>query len=247
MKEKIKKILFMKSKNFFIIFLLLSLSLFGCLVYFLPAQIVREKVIEISYWKGWNWNGWEAISTIALISTIIVIAIQAHATKKFTKFSVMPSVSFVLRSRKTIYNRSSNTLDLELPESMEMKEKLKTQFIIRNNSKFPIFFKVKITFEINGKRRPPFKDYWENPLPADSEIIRYPEVVHLENFIKEIDNIKGKKIIAHIKYAYAPKFAPEVSSKTIRETWTFDLEKYEWVGPAGIRDIMIFLPGEDGR
>ncbi len=207
-------------------------------------NLFKDIIYQIINWDGWDWKGWAAISAIVLACTFIFIAKQAKATKKFTKFSVMPSASFFLRSAKTVYNRSKKRLDLELPESMEIEEKLETLFIIRNNSKFPILFKVKIIFEINNKRRSLFKDYWKKPLPANFKISKYPDVVHLENFIKEINDIEDRKITAHIQYTYAPRFAPKARPRTLLETWIFDLEKYEWKGPAGIMDINIFLPGE---
>jgi len=199
---------------------------------------------QIVGWNGWGWNGWEAISAIVLAVTIIIIAIQARATKKLAELSVMPHVSFTLRSKKTIHNRANNRLDLELPESMEMKEKLETLFIIQNNSKFPISFRVKTTFEINGRPRPTLKPYWDTPLPANPGVSQYPNVIRLKDFANETDDIQDKKITARIEYDYAPGFATEMRSKAMIETWIFDLKTYEWVGPAGMRDIMFFLPGE---
>ena len=200
---------------------------------------------KVLNWNGWNWPGWEAVSAIALTITIIVIAVQACATKKFTKFSVMPRVRFYLRSRKTAFSRSKNKLNLTLPRSMGLKEKLETLFIVLNNSEFPALLKVKIRFEINGKRGSFIKEFWKKPLPASSKISLYPNVINLERAIKEVGSIKDKKIIAHIKYAYGPEFAPEIKSKTLSQTWIFDLNKYEWRGPAGIEDINIYLPGEE--
>jgi hypothetical protein len=198
---------------------------------------------HIINWSGWNWGGWGAISAIVLAFTAIFIARQARATKIFTKYSVMPSVSFILRSLKTSVNRLKNNTDFSL-QSVGTKEKLGTSFIIVNNSTFPILFKVKIKFWINGEQRLSIREYWDKPLLVSSKINIYPNVINLEKFIEEIDHIKDKRIVAHIEYAYAPEFAPRIGSKTNLQTWIFDLKDYEWSGPAGARDINMYLPGE---
>ena len=197
---------------------------------------------KIFNFSSWNWD---AISTIVLAITFVVIAIQAWATRKFTKFSVMPSASFFLRSARTMYNRANNRSDLEFPKSIPLEQKLKTLLIIRNNSRFPILFRVKIKLEIDGKRPIFLEEFWKKSLPANFEITRYPNVIDLNKYLSEKDDVGDKKVIAQIKYSYSPEFAPEIKSKTFSQTWTFDLNTYEWRGPAGIEDINISLPGEE--
>lgn len=164
---------------------------------------------------------------------------------KQLEFSIMPNAFFILRSKKTEYKRSSGELDLDFPGSTEIKEKLSTKFIVQNNSKFPILFHVRIIFEINGKQCSPEEYYWEKPLHVYPGGPMYcTSVLTLDTFIPKINEIKDKKIIAHIEYTYAPRFAPEKRPESMLEDWIFDLNNYEWRGPGGIQDRMIFLPGE---
>lgn len=160
---------------------------------------------------------------------------------KQLEFSIMPNAFFILRCQKTIYNRSGS----EFFESMTMEEKLFTQFIIQNNSKFPILFHVRIIFEVDNKQYHVNESYWKEPIHVYPGGPMYcPSVLTLNAFISEMDKIKNKEIIAHIEYTYAPRFAAEKKPKPMLENWKFDLESYEWRGPSGIQDKMIFLPGE---
>lgn len=218
-------------------------------------NLFKDIISQIINWNGWDWDGWVAISAIALVITIIVIAFQAYATKKFAKFSVMPNAFFVLRSKGAELKRKGKLG--ELWGKISNKEKLDTQFIIRNNSKFPILFKVKIIFIHNNKQLS-HDHYWrKDSLHVNPRRMTCPDVINLYDVIKELENKKDKdlenvienkknndeKITANIEYKYTPRFVKEYSKK-IKDTWVFHFNTFNWIGPNGIIDENIYLPGE---
>ena len=227
----------------------------------LPIIIIVIVAIHFAlrfFYPGLNYVDWIFIESMVLAITAVAIGFQAYYTKKHVELSaknitlsVIPGVFFALRSLRTIYKRSGQ---LNSWETISRKEKLRTQFIVQNNSRFPVLFKVKITFRFNDKKL--FHDYyWENALHINPGAISYPDVVHLKDIIvdkeindEQLENIieskKDKEIFVDIEYQYTPK-SVEIYSEPISERWRFNLKEFIWVGPNGIRDENIYLPGEN--
>jgi len=212
MKEKIKKI---RSKLFeekmLSIVIILFIAIFALLVYFFC-------------WRSLIF--WEAISAVALILTIIVIAVQAVATKKYTKYLIMPNVFYFLKS-----------INQTTPNGIK-----KSKLVIVNNSKFVILFHIYIEFRNDGEEPIFQKDYWK-----PKYIYAYPGKGEYEDIMNPMYGFKKIRekglekinIITNIKYAYAPAFAPEDESKECEESeWIFcynpDAKKLDWKGPNGV-------------
>lgn len=209
------------------------------------------------YCPDLDYTDWVFIESIILAITAVAIGFQAYYTKKHVELSsknitlsVMPGVFFALRSLRTIYKRGGR---LDLWEIISRKEKLRTQFIIQNNSRFPVLFKVKITFRLDDKKLP-HNYYWENALHINPGTTSYPDVIHLENIItgkevgdEELENMikneENKEIFVDIEYKYTPRFV-EIYSESILEHWRFNLKEFIWIGPNGMKDENIYLPGE---
>jgi hypothetical protein len=189
----------------------------------------------------WSWAGWNAVSSIILTLTLISIAFQSIETNRLVKFTVMPTAYFSLMSYRTYFNRTTSRQDLELPSDVNINDKLSTRFIVHNNSKFPVLFYVKINFSINGKKLPSQEYYWKKPLHVYPTRGEYPEVLRLQDFMTQINEVKGKQIVAEIQYTYAPMFASGIKADKMTEIWTFDLDKYEWSTSDGVRDCLLFL------
>ena len=245
MEEKIKKIFLSKSNYCFriLIFILIVLALI------LAYVLYVFQIIQVD-WENIRKINWDAISATALIVTAIVIGLQAFYTKKQAEFSAkniaflaIPGVSIFVRSLKTIYKRKQIIDDWKI---LSLKEKLKTIFIVENNSKTPILLKVKITFKFKGKKLSQ-DHYWKNPLSINPGIMSYPDVIHLESIITEerlgVIKENGGTISAEIEYKYTPKFI-EAYSESIVEHRNFNLGDFEWEGPDGVKDENIYLPGE---
>ncbi|MDO8619403.1 MAG: hypothetical protein Q7R49_05690 [Candidatus Daviesbacteria bacterium] len=175
------------------------------------------------------------ISNVLLFATAIFAWRSASASAKSAKYAVMPSALFFPRSAKTICLRTNKDFS-ELSED----EKLYTELIVLNSSKFPILFFVEVVLKSADGVKVEQKQYWKEPLHimADGKA-NYPDIIKLTNF-------KGKhgEVIAEFKFSYTPRFAPKEKIATMHETWRFDLAQNIWRGPAGIEDTNILLPGE---
>jgi len=239
MNKKIKKILFIESNWFFIIFLLIIPLSFFYLAYYIFG-------IQVFYWEGWK-----IFSAIALIGTFIFIGVQTYLTKKQVEYSVMPNTYFILRTSKRIFleerfkdipyqGRREELIQTILDKIPLNGDKLKTLFIVKNNSKYPILFKVKIDYKIDGKTVNSCDAYWKTPLHVYPSGMRYPEVINLEDAIQNIrknnNSIQDKKIIAHIEYTYSPRFAPKMNYGTFHEEWIFNLREFRWRGPQDVKE-----------
>ena len=197
----------------------------------------------------WGWDGWTALATIATAVSAIIMALtlwaiwrQIKESKKLTLFTVMPTA---LRSARTAYNlklREHQNLsyipDNDLPNDWSMEKKLKTWFIIKNDSKFTIRFHLKITFYVQGEQQPVINSHWKDPLIVCPGRAEYPQVFELSNFIEKMDWKKeNKTIVANFQFKYAPIFAPDQESPIMPERWIFKLGKFEWEAANGVRDI----------
>lgn len=207
---------------------------------------------------------WYAVQAIALIITAIFIAQQAYYTRKNIEVSAMPSIYFGLRSQKLkdleneykekiLLVKGQPRKEKKLKKEMErkkrainklsIKEKIKTYFIVINNSKYPILFNVKINYEIDGKPIAHSDDgYWEEkgkePLHIFPPGMRYPDVVNLKN-VSDLRNLVGnsESITAHIEYKYTPRFASEIIKYgPFQESWTYYLKESRWRGPQSVKE-----------
>ncbi|MCX6759445.1 MAG: hypothetical protein NT012_02690 [Candidatus Nealsonbacteria bacterium] len=233
--------LLLKSNWFFIIFLLTSAVFILWLFYIFGHQIFIETINEFFPWDGWN-----TVSAIALIITAIAIGCQAYYTRKYMEFAVTPKVFFTIRSIarleleekfKEIINFSEREkLIKEELNKKSIDEKLQAYFFVKNNSKFPVLFRVKIDYKDEGRIIKHVNHYWGNPLHIYPGLMRYPGVIVLKDVIGPDKDYKGKTIIAHIMYTYSPRFAPRINYGTFSEPWCFDLEEFRWSGPEGIKE-----------
>jgi len=214
-------------------------------------MIIAIHIIVCLMVPGMNYLNWIFFESIILGITAVFIGFQAYYTGKLFELSIMPSAFFVLKSTRALLKEPNKKTLLveELLKIYSKEQLLKTQFIIKNNSKFPILFNVKITFQANHYEVV-HDNYWEDSLHVfPGQYAFYPEVIHLEDIIRKsegtnleekINNIKNKKIIAKIQYTYTPKVEKKYP-KTMSECWIFDLEQFRWVGPNGIIDENINL------
>lgn len=199
---------------------------------------------------------WAMIASMVSGLVGIAIAYQAFNTKKQVEISAksiafsIPGVVFVLRSLCTIYKRGGK---IDVWQKLPTIDKLKTLFVIQNNSKTPISLKVRVTYKFNNKEIAK-NHYWEKPLSINPGITRYPDVIHLEEILKKNEGNKSledivkdnenEEIIVNIEYKYSPKdFEAYSDSRTERRN--FILNKFIWEGPDGTKDENIHLPGEN--
>ena len=221
--------------------------------------------IEKSNGGFWGWSGWTAIAALATAASAIVVAgtvifikrqtkfidDQAAATKALTKFTVIPQAFFFLRSARTVYNlklfyegRLPNVPDDNVPDNWSLEEKLASSLIVKNNSKFPLEFYIKINFTVQGEEQPLIHLHWEQPLLIYPEsLMGFPQIFELKSYKEKIDFSKSDKTIVGVFiYKYCPKYAKDLPSETVTEKWEFNLEKFEWLrSDGGIRDIGLAL------
>lgn len=191
----------------------------------------------------------DIFDVIFVASMALFIALQVVYNKKLAEFTIMPSAFFTLYSAKTF----ARIAEVEPPSLI--RQKLKTILVIKNNSKFPVYFKIKIIFKVDGKIMNISPHYWdETPLRLLPGCVRFPDVVHLsraleddknkndeDSFNKKISGTIKKAIIADIEYSCVPVLEPDIKYKTVREEWRFDLNDFIWIAPHGTRDENISL------
>ena len=193
---------------------------------------------------------WDAVSAIASIISIIVLAITAwviydqvvetRKSSNYLEHTIKPVVWFIFRSAKTFIERGY--------KSQDEIGKYDSTLIVINGSNFPILFYFKISWEKEGQQIFTNDKYWLNePLHIYPDRMSYPPaLLNLAGIIKDLgisEDSKGE-IRATIEYRFAARHSPDNKFPGLPETWTFNLEKGIWNGPNGIEDNNIFLPKE---
>jgi len=104
----------------------------------------EELISEIYRWfKRLNW--YLVLPIIISGLTTFFIYLQWEINKLLARFTYMPSVGFALKSGKTDYFQKGGT---NIPSR---KQELDTRLIVRNNSKFPIYFWMEVNLEVEYK------------------------------------------------------------------------------------------------
>lgn len=180
-------------------------------------------------------DGYQLSSLIISIVVAIFIVLQCFYNKILTDFTVMPSVGFSLRSGKT-------QAEKEGKDSSLLGNILDIRYLVKNSSKFPIDFSLKINLErkdkTSGKSSIATEYNWkfgpdEGMNGHDKKLLGvsiFGEGFKIEDindtvFYERIRNIQT--IIAHIEISYTHHFLKQPKNK-IKEEWTFDLENFRW-------------------
>jgi hypothetical protein len=137
-----------------------------------------------------------------------------------------------------------NVPDKDMPNESTLEEKLASSLIVKNNSKFPIEFHIKVNLTVQGREQPVVDLHWINPLLIYPEaLMGFPQIFDLRGYRDKIDFSKQNKTITTLfTYKFCPKYAKGLTSETVTEKWEFNLEKFEWIRcNDGLRDIGLAL------
>lgn len=211
--KKIKKYLFKESAWFFAIaislivisFLGLSLIISGTLSVF-KGQITNLLV----------WNGWEAISVIALIITAFYIGEQSYFTRRIFQFQTIPSVAFALMSDRTFFEK------IGMPYYGDVSD---VHFMINNLSKFPISFWIKIK-DAEGNQLHNGGPWRINPVTFFKP--------HSPDLMNRLREGQIREIYVTISYSSLHDDKLKISEKP--ERWRLG-EENRWIDRHGMQDV----------
>jgi len=197
-------------------------------------------------------NWYLLLEAMTAIGALLIACYQYKINQLLARYEHMPSVGFALMSGKTQHAKEQNQRELTA------KEKLKTYLLVKNNSKFPIYFWIKIVSGIkytngnNSKKEEVFRNSWRmNPGESlkghDGYNILYktifnkkdPQQVDLdeEKLKKGLRDIK--EITGTTKISYAPLLDKNLKFSIDEEEWKFDPSKFTWKDSRGTEDINI--------
>lgn len=223
-----------------IIFLLLILFLFLFYTY-----------IEI------NLDTLSILHIIFVALTAIFIGLQLKYNKRLADYTILPHVYFVLISGSTLADFVKRRGERAVFENL-MQEKLFTKIFIKNNSKFPVYFWVKISLIIYNRNdecifnklyNPTDKKPWRLPpelvssYPAFQNILaegvlgrKYEQIRNEDESCLTLKLKEVKEIIAEVEVSYAPVADESLKFKIKPEKWRFELKESRWRDPQGTRD-----------
>ena len=153
----------------------------------------------------------------------------------------MPSVTFIMKSGKTY---SGNK------ESISTAQKLDTRLMVKNSSKFPIYFwlNIETTTEYRDATRKSFNKQthsWRvNPgiiNGHDDGAILRKAIAREKTGDVDLEWAKNniKRVITTVKVSYAPIIHKNLIFKVDPETWSFDPILFQWSDPLGTLDSNI--------
>jgi len=203
--------------------------------------------------KEVNW--YLVLPIIISILTAFFIYLQWRINKLLAKFTYMPSVGFALKSGKTDYFQKGGK---NIPSR---KQELDTRLIVLNNSKFPIYFWMKVNLEVehkNGSKEKIDKkiEYsWRmNPGERinghDSGAVLCQAIMKKSFdgidwgqeetiFNKRIEEIQ--RIRATVVISYAPLIQKNLVFKIEPDTWSFSPVSFKWRDSKGTNDDNILI------
>lgn len=213
--------------------------------------IVGSKLNFFSYSELEKTNWYLLLEAVTAIGALIIACYQYKINQLLARYEYMPSVGFALMSGKTQHTKQQNQKELTA------EEKLKTYLLVKNNSKFPIYFWIKVVSGIkykdgnNSKKEEIFENSWRmNPGESlkghDSHNILYktilnkePQEVNLDGktLREKLGNIK--EITGITKVSYAPLLDKNLKFSIDEEEWKFDSSKLTWKDSRGTEDINI--------
>lgn len=232
----------------------LVILLLGGLFFILEIIAKEEGAIFKIYqlFKGLNW--YLVLPIIISGLTAFFIFLQWRINKLLAKFTYMPSVGFALKSGATDYVQKGGK---DLPSR---KQELDTRLIVKNNSKFPIYFWIEVNIEVEykigvkEKKEKTIKYSWRmNPKEKldghDSGKILCQAIMNKgfneinwgndAVFNQKIEEIKN--IAATIRISYAPLVQKKLVFKIEPDTWNFSPVSLKWRDSRGTSDDNILI------
>jgi hypothetical protein len=201
-------------------------DLYRLLLYSFVLLVISLPTIDFRAVVPSDPTTWDAVSTLVLTITAIIIYLQVHETRKSTKYlaySVAPIAWLFLMSPKTSGSD-------------------KHWLFVKNESKYKVFLYYRLTEARldNEEATPPHDGAWDeaSPIHVYPGLMQYPSVIpQLSSDLIKESKEKKKDIRIDIYYALAPDYTSEDAQPRVPETWRFDHVRDIWVGPNGIPDV----------
>lgn len=211
--KEIKKYLLKESYWFFIIALSLIVASFLVLSFIVSGtlDVIKEQIFNL-----FLWNGWEAVSVIALIVTAFYIGQQSYFTRKVFQFQTIPSVAFSLMANKTYFEK------MNIPYYEEAQD---THFMIYNLSNFPISFWIEIEDDSSDRI------FNGGPWRINPKAFFKP---HSLSLVETLERKNKSEIYVTISYSSLHNDKLKVFERP--ERWRLN-ERNRWVDRHGMEDV----------
>ena len=216
-------------------------------LYLLTGTLIGS-ILSYMFWENIDF---QIITTMVLAVTAFIILYQAYQTRKAAQYSLMPNITFLLKSGKSRQH----------DENVNVKNMLFTKIIIYNHSKFAVscwmniivYLRMKESDHIDFKKKyqyekgsehgwilPPGKSEFpitKNILPEAILDKKYGEMSQEDNYLFEerIKEIQG--VIAEFEIISKPLMEKDVKFELNGMKWEFILEEMQWIDPQGAREL----------